>query len=68
VIIDRDVGCLRWVASLFGFVVAQAGPGDGEIEDLDDLGAETAGELRSPPTALMPATRPCLCAVVPRGR
>ena len=32
-------------SSGFGFVVAQAGAGDDEVEDLDDLGAEAAGEL-----------------------
>ena len=51
-----------------GFVVAKAGAGGDEVEDLDDLGAEGAGELAEPPSAFSPATRPCLWAVVPSGR
>ena len=50
-----------------GFVVAQAGAGGGLVEDLDDLGAQAAGELPVP-ARFSPATRPCLCAVVPSGR
>ena len=33
-------------AGRFGFVVAQAGSGGDEVEDLHDLGAETSGESR----------------------
>ena len=51
-----------------GFVVAEPGAGGGMVEDLDDLGAEAAGELAVPAEAFSPATRPCLWAVVPRGR
>ncbi len=51
-----------------GLVVAQPGAGGGLVEDLDDLGAEAAGELPVPPPAFSPATRPCLWAVVPSGR
>ena len=51
-----------------GFVVAQPGTGGGLVEDLDDLGAQAAGERPVPAEAFSPATRPCLCAVVPSGR
>ena len=58
----------RAVPGCGGFVVAQPGAGGGLVEDLDYLGAQAAGELRFPPRAFSPATRPCLCAVVPSGR
>jgi hypothetical protein len=47
---DRD----RVVSGGGGFVVAEPGAGGGVIEDLDDLGAEAAGELAVPAGRVLP--------------
>jgi hypothetical protein len=64
-VVGRVIGRLcgdgeRIEACSFGFVVAEAGPCDGLVEDFDDLGAETSYELACPPRAFSPAMRPCL--------
>lgn len=53
---------------LSGIGVAQTGPGGYEVEDFDRLGAQRAGELPVAAVAFSPATRPCLCEVLPSGR
>ena len=47
---DRD----RVVSGGGGFVVAQSGAGGGVVEDLDDLGAEAAGELAAAAGRVLP--------------
>ena len=44
----------RVVSDRGGLVVAQTGAGDDEVEDLDDLGAEAAGELAVPAEGVLP--------------
>jgi hypothetical protein len=68
VIIGGGLDCDRVEPGRGGFVVAQPGTGGGLVEDLDDLGVRLPANSRFPPSAFSPATRPCLCAVVPSGR
>ena len=67
-VVGLGLGGERGVPGGGGFVLAQAGAGGDEVEDLDDLGAEAAGVAGAAARAFSPAMRPCLWAVVPRGR
>ena len=51
-----------------GFVVAQAGTGGGVVEDLDDLGAEAAGELAVAAQGVLAGDTALLVGGVPSGR
>ena len=51
-----------------GFVLSQPGTGGGEVEYLDDLGAEAPGEPGRPADGVLAGDPTCLCAVVPSGR
>jgi hypothetical protein len=65
--LDRPDGH-RVEAGLPSVRVAQAGAGHRQLEHLDHLSPREPAKVRSPPTAVSPAMRPCLWAVVPSGR
>ena len=50
------------------FVVAEAGSCGDEVEDLDDLRAEAAGELALSPECVLAGDPPLFVGVVPSGR
>jgi hypothetical protein len=68
VVVGRRLHGDRVVPGRGGFVVAESGAGDDQVEDLDHLGAEAAGEAGPAADRVSPATRPCLWAVGPSGR
>jgi hypothetical protein len=59
VVIGLGFGGDRGESGRSGFVVAQPGAGGGLVEDLDDLGAQAAGEPPVPAQGVLPrAIRP----------
>ena len=69
VVVDLDGRADRVVSGGGGFGVAEAGAGGDEAARILTAWVPSEPAKRaSPPAALMPATRPCLWAVVPSGR
>lgn len=59
------IGQVQVADGLDGHGVEDGGGGD--VDPLDDPGAEAADELPVPAEGVLPGARHCLCAVVPSG-